>query len=225
MKDRAMARRLAQKHLAEGDALGWFEALYAAVGGEAEGIPWADLKANRNVAEWLDRRELQPGLAAIVVGCGLGDDAEELARRGLEVTAFDISPTAIEWCRRRFAGSRVKYVVADLLEGRRDWEGRFDLVVESYTLQVLPEELRGRAMEKLAGFLADRGELLVVCRGREEEDAKGEMPWPLTRGELVRLAEGAGLVERGFEDYWDGEEAGVRRFRVVYARAREGRAD
>ena len=28
---------------------------------------------------------------------GLGDDAEELVRRGFDVTAFDISDTAIQW--------------------------------------------------------------------------------------------------------------------------------
>ena len=218
MKGRNLARTLAQKHLAEGDALAWFEALYEAARGEAAVIPWADLRANRNVVEWLDGREIRPGLAALVVGCGLGDDAEELARRGLGVTAFDISRTAIEWCRRRFASSGVRYAVADLLEPPGEWEDRYELVVESYTLQVLPEQLRGRAMKSLAGFLADQGELLVVCRGREAEDARGEMPWPLTRGELRRMTEGAGLVERGFEDYWDEEEAGVRRFRGVYAR-------
>ncbi|MDZ7952448.1 hypothetical protein [Nostoc sp. DedQUE09] len=35
------------------------------------------------------------GQKALVIGCGLGDDAEALAHLGFEVTTFDISPTAM----------------------------------------------------------------------------------------------------------------------------------
>ncbi|MCC5670705.1 class I SAM-dependent methyltransferase [Nostoc sp. CHAB 5784] len=41
------------------------------------------------------------GQKALVIGCGLGDDAEAIASLGFEVTAFDISPTAIAWCQER----------------------------------------------------------------------------------------------------------------------------
>jgi hypothetical protein len=47
------------------------------------------------------------------VGAGLGDDAEEPARRGLAVTACDVAPTAVEWAWRRLPESRVDCVVAD----------------------------------------------------------------------------------------------------------------
>jgi len=104
------------------------------------------------------------------------DDAEELARRGLDVTAFDIAPTAIQWCRRRFPQSRVHYQVADLLNPPLEWTGAFDLVLESYTLQVLPPTLRGRAMQSLAGCLAERGRLLLICRGREPQEEPAAHP-------------------------------------------------
>ena len=32
----------------------------------------------------------------------VGDDAEYLASRMARVTAFDVSPTSIDWCRKRF---------------------------------------------------------------------------------------------------------------------------
>ena len=51
------------------------------------------------------------------------------------MTAFDLSPTAIEWCRKRFPQSSVKWVVANLLESPAEWRQRFDLVVEINTLQ------------------------------------------------------------------------------------------
>ena len=185
--DRARARRLAGESLARGDAVGWFEEIYVAAAGEAAQIPWADQQVNPNLAQWLARGDVAGhGRRALVVGCGLGDDAEALAACGFQVTAFDVSAAAIDWCRRRFPDSAVDYEAADLLHPPAAWHGAFDLVVEIYTLQVLPPELRAQAMAHLASFVARGGTLLVVARGREEHDEPGSMPWPLTTGELRR---------------------------------------
>jgi SAM-dependent methyltransferase len=214
---RDTARKLAATYQAKGNHLGWFEPLYQSASGQTGAIPWADLKPNHNLTDWLDASPIAPGARALVVGCGLGDDAEELGRRGSNVTAFDIAPTAIEWCRKRFPDSKVNYEVGDVLTLPEEWRSSFDLIVEIYTLQVLPAELRSAAMRGLAGALARAGKLLIVCRGREPEDPKGSMPWPLTRAEFDPLR--ALLAERSFEDYLDGENEPVRRFRVVYQRA------
>ncbi|MDD4889840.1 MAG: class I SAM-dependent methyltransferase [Phycisphaerae bacterium] len=218
MKSRSQARALVQQYLNRHDPAGWFEQLYSEAEGKPDTIPWADMAPNPNVTVWLDRR-LAGGneCAAAVVGCGLGDDAEELSRRGLRVTAFDISQTAIDWCRRRFPNSGVKYVVADLLRTPATWRRTFDFVVESYTLQVLPPDVRPAAIRQLADLVGGRGTLLVVARGREPTDPEGDMPWPLTRRELDGLLE-SGLRLEEFEDYVDAEDPPVRRFRAVYRR-------
>ena len=216
MTHRSSARTLARLHLAQNDPLGWFEPLYAGATDDLAAIPWADQRPNPNLLAWLDAHPALAGRSALVVGCGLGDDAEELARRGLRATAFDISPTAIGWCRRRFPASGVHYVVADLLSPPPEWTGAFDLVFESYTLQVLSPDLRRPAMQSLSRFLAPRGALLLISRGREPIDPPGEMPWPLTRHELDEWARAARLVEGRFEDFIDAESPPVRRFRVVY---------
>ncbi len=69
---------------------------------------------------------------ALVVGCGLGDDAEFLSQQGFTVTAFDVSPTAIAWCKQRFPGSTVSYHVTDLFEPSAKWLSSFDFVLEYY---------------------------------------------------------------------------------------------
>ena len=93
---RARARQLAQEFAQRGDATGWFERLYTQAQGNEQAIRWANMEVNPNLVHWLDRRNLGgKGKLALVIGCGLGDDAEELARRGFEVVAFDIAPTAI----------------------------------------------------------------------------------------------------------------------------------
>jgi SAM-dependent methyltransferase len=213
---RDAARKLAAEYHADGNHLGWFEPLYQCASGETDAIPWADLKPNRNLTNWLDVNPTVAAGNALVVGCGLGDDAEELSQRGLNVTAFDIAPTAVNWCRRRFPDSKVQYEVGDALAMPSEWKSRFDLIVEIYTLQVLPAELRPVAMRNLAAALAANGKLLIVCRAREPEDPKGIMPWPLTRAEFDPLR--ALLKEWSFEDYLDGQSDPVRRFRIVYQR-------
>ena len=216
---RSRARRLARESLERGDTTGWFERLYATAQGDAQAIPWVDAGPGRNFVEWA-RREQPPGSGkrALTVGCGLGDNAEELARLGFNVVAFDIAPTAIEWCRTRFPGSRVRYVVADLLAAPLAWDGAFDFVLEAFTVQVLTGDLRRQAIERIARFVAPGGTLLVIARGREPDDDPGSMPWPLTRAELELFA-GGGLTLVRFEDYLDRHnDPPARRFRVEFRR-------
>lgn len=215
---RRKAGDLARESLAAGDPTGWFETLYRQADGDPGGISWADLAPNPNLTEWLDREHVAGGgRRALKIGCGLGDDAAELARRGFVVTAFDVAPTAVVWCRRRFAGSLVRWQVADLLAPPRAYEHGFDFVLESYTLQVLPPAARARAIANVARFVAPGGELLLIARGRDPGDPAGAMPWPLLRRELDVLR-AHGLRALAFEDFLDAETPPVRRFRAHYRR-------
>lgn len=215
MENRGRARALAAEYLAKGDATGWFEPLYREAETGDSIVPWADLEPNPNLIDFWRRHSIADGKTALVVGCGLGDDAEQLAKWNFETTAFDISPAAITACKRRFPQSRVRYETADLLRRPPQWLAGFDFVLESYTLQVLPRALRKNAMKSMACFVKTGGHLLVIARGRDAEEPEGSMPWPLTRDELAAL-EVLGLREISFEDYMDREEPPVRRFRALY---------
>ncbi|HEV7652255.1 MAG TPA: class I SAM-dependent methyltransferase [Actinophytocola sp.] len=189
-----------------------FEELYASVGHDLDQVPWARLGPNPALVEWLDTRPA--GGRALVVACGFGDDAEELARRGYEVTAFDLSETAIGWCRRRFPESTVDYRVADLFTER--WEPSFDLVVELYTIQSLPLESRRRVVTVIAAPVATGGSLFVRCFARADDAPVGGRPWPVSRAELAWFTE-EGLVEERLRE--EVVEATGTRFLVgVYTR-------
>lgn len=219
MDSRSTARQLAHSSLARGDATGWFEELYAGSAGNHSAVPWADMRPNPNFLEWLDRQKLNgTGKSALVVGCGLGDDAEELAKLDFQVVAFDIAPTAIDWCNNRFPASLVQYEVGDLLADADRWSRRFDFVFEAYTLQALPPALRQQAISAIAGSVSANGTLLVIARGREPSDDAGSMPWPLTKQEVNSFTD-FGLQLLAFEDYVEQEETPVRRFRAEFRRA------
>jgi SAM-dependent methyltransferase len=220
MERRQRARELARESLDRNDPTGWFEALYNEASGDFEKIPWADQTVNANLLAWLDRNLLDCSAnRALVVGCGLGDDAEELSRRGLAVTAFDISPTAIEWCKKRFPDSSVHYIPANLYAPNESWLAGFDFVFEAYTLQTQPVKERARAMNRLASLVAPGGFLLVICRGRNHDEELDQMPWPLSREELRRL-EDSGLKLIQWEDFMEERPDGpARRFRALYQAA------
>ncbi len=213
---RTATRQLAQAAIDRGEPLAWFEELYSR--NDMAAIPWADLRPNPNLVDWIaDTGRRGDGRRALVVGAGLGDDAEAIAELGYATTAFDIAPSGIGMARARFPESTVQYAVADLLALPADWHGAFDFVFEAYTLQSLPSELRADAARGIAGALALGGEALVVSRGRDEDDPRGNLPWPLTVAELKRLFRTLELVT--FEDYLDtADDPPARRLRALFRR-------
>jgi SAM-dependent methyltransferase len=224
MEARDEVRRLARRALRAGRPTAWFEELYRKVKDGTAVAPWADGRPAAGLLDFWDRRPstFHPR-RAVVVGCGFGDDAEQLARWGIRTTAFDISPTAIELCRERFPSGAVDYRVVDLLDPPAGWRGRFDFVLETHTLQVLPPTVRWRAIDRIADLVAPRGWVLVLARGRAPDEPRGDLPWPVNWAELSRF-ERRGLTE---VDRWQGhdpDEPTVRRVRALYRRTASARA-
>lgn len=185
---RARVGEIASEYNERGDAMGWFDALYKEAAGDTEMIPWADLEPNPYFKQWAETNGLKgDGRKALVVGCGLGDDANYLNDLGFEVSAFDLSPTAIEWAKKLYGTEKVQFEVMNLFEPPRGWLGAFDFVLEIYTIQPLPIEMRDDAIDAVARFVKDDGELVVVTRGREDDEPLDQVPWPLSRKDLSRF--------------------------------------
>lgn len=203
----------------------WFDGVYRAASGDAAAVPWANLRPNPMMVAWLNAQApglVRPGSRVVVVGCGLGDDVSELACRGYDVVGFDISPTAVEWARRRFPSLASAIIQADLLALPPRLLRRFDLVVEIYTLQALPPDLREQAAPAVASLASPRGHVLTIAAARapdEPLDAAAGPPWPLSAPELTSLMEHAGMRPvRPVEDFFDDEDPPTRRLRGLFSR-------
>ncbi|MFK7821619.1 MAG: class I SAM-dependent methyltransferase [Planctomycetaceae bacterium] len=203
MTDRQTVQQLAREFYDRGDRIGWFDKVYETAGQNPNAVPWAEMRPNTHLTAWVENTSQNlprdGSKKALVVACGLGDDAEALAAAGFEVTAFDISQHAIDWALQRFSDSTVQYSVNDLFMPPPAWANAFDFVFESSTLQALPWDLRATAFQQIADFVAPDGKLLVVAFGREPDEDAPQLPWPLTRDELSAF-EDAGLLEIEFED-------------------------
>jgi SAM-dependent methyltransferase len=203
----------------DADPTGWFERLYAAAEQGGASVPWDRGGPNPVLERWAAERALDgAGRRALVVGSGLGGDAEFVAALGFATVAFDISPTAVKLARRRFPGSRVEYVVADLLAPPPEWRHAFDLVVESLTAQSLPDPPRRTAIERIAEMLAPGGTLIVISGIHGEHDFGAGPPWPLTRAEVESFASGGVRPVR--IDVVDGAQRGDHRWRAEFTRDR-----
>jgi SAM-dependent methyltransferase len=171
-----------------------FETIYAQAGDDLAGIPWASLQPMPALVGWLDRQPPASGQTALVVGCGLGDDAEEVSRRGYRVTAFDLVPAAIAHCRARFPGSAVDYQVADVFALPVRWHQSFNLVVEVRTLQSLPVPQRPRVAASVAAAVAPGGRVFLHGLARRDDEPPGRRPWPISPKDLTAFTT-AGLTE------------------------------
>jgi SAM-dependent methyltransferase len=211
-------KQLAAESIERGDATGWFETHYAEADGNNENIPWADLEPNKFLVEFAKLTNLQGNSrSALVVGCGLGDDARFLEDLGFNVTAFDISETAINWAKKLHADTEIEFYAADLFDSPKEWNNAFDFVLEIYTIQPLPLEIRPSVIDEIAKFVKIGGKLLVVTRGRDDDEEPLELPWALSKHDLSRFIEN-GLRENQLIEMFGDEEIPIRRFVVEYTR-------
>jgi SAM-dependent methyltransferase len=155
------------------DALWWENHYQEAAAGPA-GRPSAHLVA--------EVAGLTPG-TVVEAGCGTGADAVWLARQGWDVTAVDVSPTAIQHA-QAIASScepevirRIFWLVADLTV----WEPprRYDLVVSQY---VHPDFPFDEFVARLARAVAHGGTLLVVGHDHADSHSAAHAPQPASIG-------------------------------------------
>jgi SAM-dependent methyltransferase len=198
------ADSLAAESLAADDPTGWFDKLYEAGRRGEVDLPWDRRAPHPLLADWARQRKPDGrGRRAVVVGCGLGHDAEFVAGLGFDVLGFDVSPAAIATARERYSDSAVRYVVADLFDLPAEWRGAFDLVVEIYSVQALPPSVRERAVGSVTGLLAGGGTLVVVSGARDDAPAVSGPPWPLTRADMDVFAAGLDTVRlERLSDRW-----------------------
>jgi 2-polyprenyl-3-methyl-5-hydroxy-6-metoxy-1,4-benzoquinol methylase len=213
---RQKARKLATESLQKSEPSAWFDRLYTQANQDATQVPWAKLTAHPYLQHWLDSQQINgSGKSALVIGCGLGDDAEAFANLGFQVTAFDISPTAIAWAKQRFPNSSVNYLVADLLALDSDWNGAFDLVFECQTIQSLPLNLREKVMSAIAPLLAPGGTLLLIARQRDFDAEPDGPPWPLSEKEIAQFQD-LGLSEISRDTFLEGDNNHLKQVRIEY---------
>lgn len=193
----------------------WFDGLYHENRESQENIPWA----RHDVNPWLDsylKEDIAHQGKALVIGCGLGDDAYAIEKAGYDVLAIDVSQTALELAQEKFPDSDITFEKQDIFDMPHEYEHYFDFVFEAYTIQSLPVEFREKMINAVAKTVAKNGRLLLVAHKRDES-FQGGPPWPLEAYQ-VDLFRNEGLDELVHEVHSQDSQISKECFRVLYER-------
>src|SRR5215213_7886404 len=121
-----------------------------------ETMPWFYPDLDDDLRQALDQRGLRDG-SALDLGTGPGTQAMQLARRGFDVTATDISEAAVRLARAKAEaqGLTMTWMQDDILSTRLN--GPYELIFDRGCFHVLPAERRPDYISTVAGLLNPSG--------------------------------------------------------------------
>ncbi len=158
--------------------------------------PWDQQEPSGELLRLLDERAVAP-CRALEIGCGTGANVVELARRGFEVTAFDVSALAVERATARVeeagfsvghasAGTSVDLRVAGVHDASLAELEPFPLLFDRGVYHVLQREADDlAALTALLERVAAPGALWLSLAGNDNETEEGEGPPTVTAAALV----------------------------------------
>jgi cyclopropane fatty-acyl-phospholipid synthase-like methyltransferase len=137
-----------------------------------ETMPWFYPELDDDLRQALDQLGLRTG-NALDLGTGPGTQAIQLARRGFDVTATDLSASAIRLAREKAEAQdlTITWQQDDILS--TGLAGSFDLIFDRGCFHVLPAERRGDYVATVAGLLKPGGFFFLKCFSQLQPGTQG----------------------------------------------------
>lgn len=141
-----------------------WEALY-----QQEDTGWDRGVISPALKHWFEAGDIAPSQRILIPGCGRGYEVVELAKRGFDVTALDLAPSAVAAVKQalRDANLTATLVCSDLFDYQP--KHSFDIVYEQTCLCALPVEQRESYEQCLYSWLKSNGVLLFSMMQTGEE--------------------------------------------------------
>jgi methyl halide transferase len=151
-------------------------------------IPWETGHRSTELKRVIAEDKIQP-CSAIDLGCGTGANAVFLAELGFDVTAIDLSPTAVDRGRQRkaTAGVRVRFLIGDVLDPPEDIGGPYGFFFDRGCYHIVRSIDVGRYLNTLTRITAP-GSLGLVLTGNAKEPRIGP---PVVSEEEIRAELGS----------------------------------
>lgn len=150
--------------------------------------PWDTGRPSAELVNLLQSRRVPVG-SALELGCGRGTNALYLAGQGFDVTAADISPTAIEEARRRAADRALKvdFRAADLTSDP-DLGGPYDFLFDRGVYHAVRMADLKAFLRMLARASREGTHYLCLCGNAKERHEPGP---PVVHEEELRAELGS----------------------------------
>jgi len=147
--------------------------------------PWDVKRPDSHLAEIVTSIPIKP-CRALELGCGTGTNAIWLARQGFEVTAMDLSTTALDHARKKEDADRCTFVLADFFDEPLPGTD-FGFVFDLGCLHGFSDpEQRDMLARRIAQCLTDGGYWLNISSSL---DGQAICPSRLSAGEITAAVE------------------------------------
>jgi ubiquinone/menaquinone biosynthesis C-methylase UbiE len=152
-----------------------------------ETMPWYNENLDSDLEEELERGKISKG-RILDLGTGPATQAIQLAKRGLEVTASDVSEAAIRRARELYVHNNkdieINFIVDNILNSKLK-DKVFDYVFDRGCFHVLPIEKRPVYIKEIKRILDDDGTLFLKCFSIKEPRQEG--PYKFSETEIMQL--------------------------------------
>jgi cyclopropane fatty-acyl-phospholipid synthase-like methyltransferase len=135
-----------------------------------KGVSWAQMKNTPIVMDIISRYHLHPEHSLLEIGCGEGRDSSTVLENGFNLMATDISPEAINYCKKKIPDFESKFMVLDCLSSDLDMTFDFIYSIAVIHMLVLDEDRNG-FYQFIHSHLKSDGIALICSMG----DGKYEM--------------------------------------------------
>jgi 2-polyprenyl-3-methyl-5-hydroxy-6-metoxy-1,4-benzoquinol methylase len=137
-----------------------------------EAMPWFHPDLDPDVVKALTHLHIEQG-KALDLGTGPGTQALALAERGFQVTASDLSATAIQQAQRKAQekGLPVFFEQDDILDSKL--KQKFDFILDRGCFHVLPPDRRQDYVQVVNNLLHPGGYLFLKCFSQLETREEG----------------------------------------------------
>ncbi len=165
----------------------WWEDLYRTA--DVSQLPWFTPSLDVDLGTAL-LAHLKDGGRVLDLGTGPGTQAIALAKRGYDVVATDVAPSAIAKAKHVAAreGVRIDFRVDNILESRLE-DGLVDAIIDRGVFHVLPPGSRPRYVDTVRRILRPRGYLFL--KAFSDQEPRQEGPYHFSPAELRSSFEGA----------------------------------
>ena len=151
---------------------------------EAKVTPWDVGQPEDALVEFIDSSVVKP-CRVLEIGCGNGNDAIFLAKKGFDVTAIDISKRAIEIAKERAKKANVKCnFIAEDATNLKSVSGKFDFVYDRACFHFIPEQKRGEYVQTVKKFLINGGYFFLIVSS-DKDTVKG--PYQFSKEDIEKI--------------------------------------
>lgn len=143
--------------------------------------PWEIGRPQSEILQLLDEGKISG--TVLDVGCGTGEQALEIARRGMSAVGVDSSPKAIGRAKEKAKEQNlsVNFVVGDALQ-LQNLNRQFDTAIDCGLFHVFRDAERPIYVQSLSKILSPGGRLILICFSDAEARQGG--PRRITTAEL-----------------------------------------